>query len=89
MKTLFFATLRQITKVNESTEFQADSVKELLNKLCDFYGVRFADWVWAGDQLSDAIIILVNGRSVEHLDGIETKLSASDEIAIFPKLAGG
>ncbi|MEG2419744.1 MAG: MoaD/ThiS family protein [Eubacterium sp.] len=42
-----------------------------------------------GETLGDEIIILVNGRHVEHLNGIHTPLVPSDTVAIFPVVAGG
>ena len=43
----------------------------------------------SGDGLGGEIIILVNGRNVLYLEGIDTPLKASDEISIFPMVAGG
>ncbi|HWQ30252.1 MAG TPA: MoaD/ThiS family protein [Negativicutes bacterium] len=33
--------------------------------------------------------MLVNGRHIEHLQGLDTSLAENDEISIFPKVAGG
>ena len=40
------------------------------------------------DKGSD-VIILVNGRHIEHLDGVATKLTEDDYVAITPLVAGG
>lgn len=40
-------------------------------------------------ELSGNVLILVNGRAIEHLSGLDTPLKGSDEVAIFPKMAGG
>jgi molybdopterin synthase sulfur carrier subunit len=45
--------------------------------------------VYSGAELSDAIIILVNGRNVLYLKGLDTPLEADDEVSIFPMVAGG
>ena len=42
-----------------------------------------------GTELGKEIIILVNGKNVEHLNGINTKLLSTDVISIFPVVAGG
>jgi len=34
-------------------------------------------------------IILVNGRSIWFLDGLETKLKEEDVVSIFPPIGGG
>ena len=39
--------------------------------------------------LNDQIIILVNGRNVLFLNGLDTPLGADDEVSIFPMVAGG
>jgi molybdopterin synthase sulfur carrier subunit len=45
--------------------------------------------VFSGAELSGEIIILVNGRNVRYLQGLETPLAADDEVSIFPMVAGG
>lgn len=65
------------------------TLRELLDKLCSKYGKRFAEKLFVEDRLSDDIIILVNGRHISHLQGLDTKLEEKDEISIFPKVAGG
>jgi molybdopterin converting factor small subunit len=45
--------------------------------------------LFEGDQLSSTIIILVNGRSVDYLKGIETPLQPDDIVDVFPVEGGG
>lgn len=33
--------------------------------------------------------VLINGRNVQHLDGLETVLSENDTIGVFPPVEGG
>ena len=41
-------------------------------------------------DLSQHIIVLVNGRHVSHLpNGLSTELNDGDEVALFPPIAGG
>lgn len=40
-------------------------------------------------ELNSDITILKNGREIRYLDGLKTSLTADDEIAIFPMVAGG
>ena len=45
--------------------------------------------LWEGNQLSSTIIILVNGRSIDFLNGIQTPLTPDDIVDVFPVEAGG
>ena len=42
-----------------------------------------------GGKLSDTMIILVNGRNILHLNGVQTPLNPDDVVAVFPMVAGG
>lgn len=85
----FFAFFRDYTGTKETSAGQCDTLRELLYKLCNKYGKRFSEKVFSGDKLGDDIIILVNGRHIEHLQGLDTSLGENDVISIFPKVAGG
>ncbi|MGZ4198765.1 MAG: MoaD family protein, partial [Thermoleophilia bacterium] len=64
-------------------------LRELLAALAGRYGASFRRAVLSGAELSAEIIILVNGRNVRYLRGLDTPLQASDEVSIFPMVAGG
>lgn len=85
----FFAFIRDYTGTKEISTEGCPDLKELLERLCTRYGARLRARIFAEDRLSDDIIIMVNGRHIEHLDGTDTKLGESDEISIFPRVAGG
>lgn len=95
MKVKFFALLRDITGVKETSEFSGTTLVELLEKIASHYGKEMTNWLFtptAPDeekQLGKDVIILVNGRAIEHLAGLSTPLKEDDEVAIFPRLAGG
>ncbi|ABM80008.1 ubiquitin-like small modifier protein 1 [Hyperthermus butylicus] len=40
-------------------------------------------------ELQDDVLVLVNGRSIEWLEGVKTKLRSGDRVAFFPPAAGG
>ena len=65
------------------------ALRELLASLAARYGTGFRRAVFSGDQLNGEIIILVNGRNVLHLQKLDTPLTASDEVSVFPMVAGG
>jgi len=89
MRILFFAYFRDYTGTKEVELEGCKTVRELLKELSQRYGKKFEKEVFIGDELSHKVIILVNGRSVLNMDGIETRLSEEDTISIFPVVAGG
>ena len=40
-------------------------------------------------ELQDDVLVLVNGRSIEWLEGAKTRLRDGDRVAFFPPAAGG
>lgn len=66
------------------------TVQDLLTQLCDERGTKFCKTVFddAG-QLRRYIKVLVNGRGLHVLQGLNTPLSDGDVVAIFPPVAGG
>lgn len=85
----FFAFIRDYTGAREISIDNCPDLRGLLERLCIRCGPRLRAKLFTGDRLSEDIIILVNGRHIEHLDGLDTKLRENDEISIFPKVAGG
>jgi len=81
-KVKFFATLREITGKREEI-VEGNNVKEVLNALYKEYGEEFKK------ELKERSMILVNGKNIEHLEGMETKVSKGDTISIFPPAGGG
>lgn len=86
----FFATYRQITGVKklelEAPEDVLALMVELSRRYPEFHPLLLNA---AGDDLGDDAIVMVNGRHIEHLDGVRTKLSQSDTVAVTPLVAGG
>ncbi len=90
MKIKFFAYIRDYTGSREIEYNRCTTVQELLDELCIKYGKKFRELIFTGDrQLSDEIIILVNGRNIVHMEFLDTPLRPDDEISIFPVVAGG
>ncbi|MFX0062719.1 MAG: ubiquitin-like small modifier protein 1 [Candidatus Hermodarchaeota archaeon] len=86
----FFATFREVIKEGTiEIELEEDTdVSQLLQVLCNSYDLR--------DQLFDEkndrkkwIKILINGRNIDFLEGLKTRLNSDDVIAVFPPVAGG
>ncbi|ACS90064.1 ubiquitin-like small modifier protein 1 [Thermococcus sibiricus] len=77
----FFATLRNIVRKNE-LELQANTVGELLEKL-------YSKYPKIEKELEKGVVILVNGKNIEHLEKLNTKLKDEDLVSIFPPVGGG
>ncbi|KUK18617.1 ubiquitin-like small modifier protein 1 [Thermococcus sibiricus] len=76
-----FATLRNIVEKNE-LQIQANTVRELLEKL-------YSKYPEMKKELEKGVIILVNGKNIEHLEKLDTKLKDEDVVSIFPPVGGG
>jgi molybdopterin synthase sulfur carrier subunit len=85
----FFAFIRDYTGSKEISIGSCPNLRELLYELCSKYGKGFSEKLFVGDRLNEDIIILVNGRHIEHLQGLDTALEGNEEISIFPRVAGG
>ena len=67
------------------------TVGELLLRLSESYGERFASRVLGPDRktLIRDLKILVNGSDIDFLEGLETKLKDGATLALIPPVAGG
>jgi molybdopterin converting factor small subunit len=66
-------------------------VKKVIHKLTETFSSKFKQALIDPD-LNDPrpnTLILVNGKEINVLDGLETKLNQNDEIAIIPVSHGG
>ena len=89
MEVRYFADIRPLAGTDEEKRPAAPTVQALLSALAAEKGPAFASRVLEGGKLSDAIIILVNGRHIDYLNGVQTPLSADDVVAVFPMVGGG
>lgn len=91
MNIKYFATLRDITNTKEETiDGHLPTLQDLLGHLCQNYGRSFSKWVSCENGgFGNLSVFLINGIDSRSLDGYQTKLKESDEISIFPPVAGG
>lgn len=88
----FFASFRELTGEPKVIISGVKTVGELLSKLNERYGEKFTEQVFEDPEhkkLRHTVNILVNGRSVVLMDSLDTKISDSDSVAIFPPVSGG
>lgn len=87
----FFTTLREITEKREEelTLPEITTVGEALDELARKYGARFIDYVFEKGQIRPYLQILLNGRNINLLQGLETRLEAGATLALLPPAGGG
>jgi molybdopterin synthase sulfur carrier subunit len=84
-----FTSLRALTGTRE-TELEAADVQEVIDLLSNRFGRKFTQMVLESDgSLKSYFHVLVNGRHIRLQQGVQTKLSDGDVVAIFPPIGGG
>ncbi len=86
----FFATLRLALGVafidielNKPTK-----IRELLKRVSSRLGVNIEEKLLENGSLRRGTMLLVNGKNVIHLDGLDT-IVEEGEVSIFPPAGGG
>lgn len=87
MQVKLFGNLRQHTGKLAVTASGA-TIGEVLRELCTAYPA-LEKAIFEGDQLQAHVRVMVNGRDIELADGLNTPVSETDQIAVFPPIAGG
>ena len=65
-----------------------ETVGEVLARLVN-NNLALQEVIFSGDALQTHVRVMINGRDIELADGLQTAVSADDQIAVFPPLAGG
>ena len=70
---------------------QGSTVKDLLSLMINQWGDRLSTQLYkpGTDSVLPHIRLMVNGRSIEFLEGMETVLQEGDEFQMLPLVAGG
>lgn len=91
MQVKLFATLRPIVGGSEVSVVTqpGQTVGELIDELVTRWPELRPELLDAEGNLLNRIHILVNGRGVQHLDGLDTVIPEGARIAIFPPVGGG
>jgi molybdopterin synthase sulfur carrier subunit len=91
VKVRFLATLYDLLGVmrDEAVVPEGATVLDLIKALDERYGGRLSKEILDGDRLKDEYNVLVNGRAVDFLEGLSTRLRDGDEVVFLPPVAGG
>ncbi len=82
---IFDLNLRSLTGESEiNLDTEASTMGELISELDKRYGGSVS-----AEILKRELVILLNGRNINVLDGFKTKIADGDEIVITPLFAGG
>jgi molybdopterin synthase sulfur carrier subunit len=91
MQVRLFGTLRLFAgaKAIEVDEEPGETVRSLLGKVttqCPALSEKVFD---EEGSLRNSVHVLVNGRSIRYLDGLDGPIEGSDRVALFPAVGGG
>lgn len=88
-----FTVLRELAgKGEETLEFNAEpvTVRGVLEELVKQHGKAFKDYLYDEERnVREHLQLLVNGKSVDLLDNLNTQLKEGDQVAIVPPVGGG
>ncbi len=65
------------------------TVKQLFEYFIERYGELIRNRIFEKDGLTTNIIVILNGRSIDFSDELETKLHEDDSISIITAIVGG
>jgi molybdopterin synthase sulfur carrier subunit len=91
VKVRYLATLYDLLGVmKEVVEVpQGATVRDLVKIIDERREGRLSREILDGDRLKDQYNILVNGRAVDYLAGLDTRLNEGDEVVFMPPVGGG
>lgn len=92
MKVKYFAYFRNETKCKEEDfSFKGITALQLLLHISEKYGSVLADQLLTEDrqEVNKEVIYLINGRTIDFLQGKDSLIQENDVIALFPRVAGG
>ncbi len=81
----------QAGRKSETLEMGEEAtVRDVLNQLASKYGEEFRDALFdRGGNLREYVRVLVDGRDVQGLSGLSTRLRSNCTVSIFPPAGGG
>jgi molybdopterin synthase sulfur carrier subunit len=89
MRVKLFGTLRSLVGAKEVDVEAAGTVGGLLEKITTLHPALRERVFDEGGNLQSSVHVLLNGRSIGFLKGLDTAIGEGDEIALFPPVGGG
>ncbi len=68
---------------------EQSTIRDVIDAVIVLYGTQLAKIILENDGISGNLIILLNRRDTNRLDGLNTLVSEGDEIALLPHVQGG
>jgi molybdopterin synthase sulfur carrier subunit len=70
------------------TEVSGTTVHEVLSTLCAGND-ELRSAIFNGEELQPHVRVMIGGRDIELSQGLDTLVSETDQLAVFPPIAGG
>ena len=89
----FFATFRDLLGLKElELEMEPGETLKLIDLfewLFQKFGEKFRNRILEGGNIRSQVTIMINGRNIKFLDGVNSPLKDGDTVALFPPVYGG
>ena len=90
MSTVFIpAVLRANVGGVKSLEIGGDSIRAVIDALVQRHPALKSQLLTDDGELNRFVNVYVNGQDVRYLEGLDSPVSASDEVRLLPAMAGG
>lgn len=90
VKVMAFASIREKLGWREKEiSFDGTEVGDLLKAIKTTDGRSLYEILCENEELKPNYLILLNGREIEYLNGLKTKIRDGDTIQVFPPAGGG
>lgn len=90
MQVKVFANLRVICGgVSVEVDPKGDRVMDVLDKMIEMYPDLNEEVFTEEKRLKPFVHVYVNGRNIVHAEDLETRVKETDQLALFPPVAGG
>ena len=86
----FLTRFLELTGVRKTQIDDVNNFSDLVNVLIQKYGNKFEDLLLdTNGNLRDYLKIMVNGKDIRDINGLETPLKDGDQVVMFQTIAGG
>lgn len=91
---IVFKSFGQLRRVLGSQSIEIDvpeqsTIRDVIDRVIAIGGASVRRQVMEGERISGSMIVLLNKRDIDTLQGANTILNEGDEVAILPHVQGG